>query len=117
VRFLVDAQLPLRLADLLRIAGHDVLHTIELPLANKTPDHALLLLAKEDQRIVVSKDRDFVDSHLLRGEPAQLLWVTTGNISNDRLLQLIESNLPTLQQEFANATFIEMSLTSLVIHH
>ena len=46
VKFLVDAQLPLRLAEHLRSAGHDVLHTSELPLANKTPDHAFLLLAK-----------------------------------------------------------------------
>lgn len=31
MKFLVDAQLPLRLARYLREAGHDVVHTRELP--------------------------------------------------------------------------------------
>ena len=65
---------------------------------------------------MITKDRDFVDSHLLSGKPARLLWITTGNISNSRLLQLIDSNLPTLLHEFASANFIELTATNVLIH-
>jgi predicted RNA-binding Zn ribbon-like protein len=38
VKFLVDAQLPARLARLLNEHGYDAMHTSELPNANRTPD-------------------------------------------------------------------------------
>jgi predicted nuclease of predicted toxin-antitoxin system len=38
MKFLVDAQLPLRLARLLQTAGYDTLHTRDLPQQNATPD-------------------------------------------------------------------------------
>jgi predicted nuclease of predicted toxin-antitoxin system len=38
MKFLVDAQLPRRLAALLQQAGHDTIHTLDLPLGNRTTD-------------------------------------------------------------------------------
>ena len=40
MKFLVDAQLPRRLADYLRAAGHDAVHTLDLPNANRTTESA-----------------------------------------------------------------------------
>ena len=42
MKFLVDAQLLRRFAGWLREAGHDALHTLEMPLSNRTPDHTLV---------------------------------------------------------------------------
>jgi predicted nuclease of predicted toxin-antitoxin system len=72
MRFIVDAQLPRRLARWLASHGHDVLHTLELPNANATPDAEISDLAYREGRIVVSKDGDFVDSHLVQGRPIPL---------------------------------------------
>ena len=44
MKFLVDAQLLRRFAGWLREAGHDALHTLEMPLGNRTPDHALVAI-------------------------------------------------------------------------
>ncbi|MDO9425156.1 MAG: DUF5615 family PIN-like protein [Methylobacter sp.] len=38
MKFLVDAQLPRHLAASLKWSGHDVLHTLDLPTGNRTPD-------------------------------------------------------------------------------
>ena len=38
MRFLVDAQLPRRLAYWLNERGHDVRHTLDLPAGNRTSD-------------------------------------------------------------------------------
>lgn len=38
VKFLIDAQLPARLAEFLNQAGHDAIHTVELPDENRSTD-------------------------------------------------------------------------------
>ena len=80
MKILVDAQLPRRLVALLVRAGHDVIHTLDLPLGNRTIDTVINQLSLSEQRVVVTKDADFVDSFLLRQEPWKLLLVSTGNI-------------------------------------
>lgn len=80
MRFIVDAQLPRRLARWLAMRGHDVRHTLDLPDGNRTPDLVITELAYREDRIVVTKDADFVSSHLLTGRPPGLLLVATGNM-------------------------------------
>ena len=87
MKFLVDAQLPRRLATHLQSLGHDVLHTFDLPNGNRTTDTELNQRSLLEQRILITKDADFVNSFLLRGEPFQLLLVATGNIRNAELLR------------------------------
>ncbi len=64
MNFLVDAQLPRRLAYHFRAAGHDALHTLDLPEGNRTTDHMINELSLREERIVVTKDEDFVTSFL-----------------------------------------------------
>ncbi len=60
MKFLLDAQLPQRFCAWLQEAGYDAVHTFDLPLGNRTSDKAILEFAEQQQRIVVSKDDDFV---------------------------------------------------------
>lgn len=48
MKFLIDAQLPRRLCKWLREAGHDVVHTLDLPLGNATPDSIVLSIAASE---------------------------------------------------------------------
>lgn len=96
MKFLVDAQLPVRLTRFLNDAGHDALHTSELPDGNRTSDVRVAETADSDGRVVVTKDRDFRDGHLLSGVPHRLLIVATGNITNVALLALFGANLDTV---------------------
>jgi predicted nuclease of predicted toxin-antitoxin system len=112
----VDAQLPRRLARQLAAAGHDALHTLELPAANRTPDDDINSIACRDGRVVVTKDADFVTSFWLRGVPPKLLLISTGNISNDALSQLIAANLTAVVSALETHSFVELSATSLIIH-
>ncbi|MGH3684590.1 MAG: DUF5615 family PIN-like protein [Pseudonocardiaceae bacterium] len=63
MKFLVDAQLPARLARFLSSSGHDALHTLELPDGNRTTDARIAEVADGSDRVVVTKDRDFRDSY------------------------------------------------------
>ncbi len=100
MNWLVDAQLPRRLAERLNSLGHDARHTLDLTAANRTTDAEINRIAAEEGRILISKDRDFLDSFLVNGAPPRLLWVTVGNVSNSDLLALFESLLPNLETAF-----------------
>jgi predicted nuclease of predicted toxin-antitoxin system len=116
VKFLVDAQLPVRLVRQLTAAGHDAIHTSDLPDGNRTTDADLARFADDEDRAVVTKDRDFRDSHLLRGTPRRLLIVATGNIANDDLLALFERHLETIVSALEEVTFAELESDRLVVH-
>ena len=116
MKFVVDAQLPRRLARELTAAGHDAVHTLDLPKGNRTPDAEITSLALAEQRVVVTKDEDFVAHFLLRGAPPKLLLISAGNISNDALSQLITVNLRALVAGLAEHNFIELSSSAITIH-
>lgn len=115
MKFLVDAQLPTRLAELLRQASHDAIHTLELPNGNRSTDHEIAKLADADGRVVVTKDRGFRDRHLLDQSPRRLLVVATGNITNDALLSLVEAHLDEIVSALEVAGFVELSTDALAI--
>lgn len=96
MKFLVDAQLPRRLARLLESLGHDALHTLDLSGKNRTPDETLRQFALNEERVLVTKEADFMDSFVLHDAPPKLLFVTTGNIPNEDLLTLFRANLPAI---------------------
>ena len=116
MKFLVDAQLPRRLAHEIVAWGDDATHTLDLPERNRTSDAAIVSLAGLEGRVVVTKDRDFVDSFLLRREPAKLLFITTGNITNDGLIRLLQAHWPRVRGMLAQGDFVELSRTALTLH-
>jgi predicted nuclease of predicted toxin-antitoxin system len=115
VKFLIDAQLPWRLAHWLNEHRYDARHTLELPLGNRTPDHEVVACAIREERIIVTKDSDFVQTFLLTGQP-RLLFVATGNIGNPELESLLRRNLSAIEAAFTNFRFIEITRTDLIIH-
>ena len=116
MKFLIDAQLPRRLATHLRQAGFEATHTLDLPAGNRTTDSTVITLSLTSQAVVVTKDSDFVESFLLSREPWKLLLVSTGNISNDELVNLFEMNINQLADAFNTFDFIELNRTSLICH-
>lgn len=116
MKFIVDAQLPRRLASQLNLLGHDAVHCLDLPLGNRTPDEAIITLAIQEVRVVITKDSDFVASYWLRGVPPKLLLISTGNISNDLLAHLMDANLPAVVAALEHNSFVELNRSSLTIH-
>jgi predicted nuclease of predicted toxin-antitoxin system len=115
MKFLVDAQLPRRMAAWLAAAGCDAIHTLDLPDANRTTDEQIHAIADREQRVVVTKDSDFVDSHVLLGQPARLLLVSVGNISNRELEGLVVPLIPDIVREFQSHSFLELGRAGIVI--
>lgn len=116
MKFLVDAQLPVRLARLLQAAGYDAIHTKDLPQQNATTDAEINPISLQQSRIVITKDTDFFNSFLIRQQPYKLLQFTTGNITNAELETLFLKNVTQLVQLFQQHSLREMSRDAIVIH-
>jgi predicted nuclease of predicted toxin-antitoxin system len=96
--------------------GFDVIHTDNLPNKEKTSDIEIRIISIEQERIVISKDSDFLDSHIIVGIPRKFLYISTGNIINRELFSLVEKHLPQIIDLFDNYDLIELSNEELIVH-
>ena len=53
---------PPKPVEVLRDAGHDALHTLDLPKRNRTTDAEIHEISAREHRVVITKDADFVNS-------------------------------------------------------
>lgn len=56
MKFLLDAHLPAGLVVVLQSAGHEAIHTSQLPDGNRSTDEQITRVADDGGWIVVSKD-------------------------------------------------------------
>jgi predicted nuclease of predicted toxin-antitoxin system len=72
-------------------------------------------VADREQRVVITKGADFVDTHVLRGRPAKLLLISTGNISNRNLEAVMAPLIPDIVREFGSQSFLELGCSGLTV--
>jgi predicted nuclease of predicted toxin-antitoxin system len=116
MKVLIDAHLPRRLATQLRRTRLEAIHTLDLPLGNRTSDSAINELSITNEYVVVTKDSGFVESFVLHGKPWKLLLVSTGNTRNSDLEDLFQCNLERIVEGFKTLSFIELSRSTLIFH-
>lgn len=114
MKFLVDAQLPKRLSDFLVSKGFDSIHTLQLDNSNATQDSEIITIADTENRILISKDSDFEDSFLIQNKPKYLILLSTGNISNDKLLALFEAHISKIEGLLKEFYFIEINQHNII---
>ena len=85
--------MPRRMCAWLASCGHDALHTLDLPLGNRTPDEGVTERADLDGRVLVTKD-DFALRY--PRDDYQLVWLRCGNITNKALREWLELGWPRL---------------------
>lgn len=116
MKFLVDANLPFKLATALKEKGFDVIHTDELPNQERTSDYEIRKVSKVENRVITTKDSDFLDSHLINKIPLKLLLITTGNINNKTLLKLFDIHFETIVKLLNSYDLIELNNEQIIVH-
>lgn len=116
MKFLIDAHLPRHLSFLLQHHGYDAVHTLDLEKGNQTSDTEINNISEYEQRIVITKDADFVNSFLLTKKPYKLLLVSTGNITNKELSLLFVKNLLVITTAFNEYDYVELTRSTLIEH-
>jgi predicted nuclease of predicted toxin-antitoxin system len=115
MKFLIDAHLPPVLRRIFEAAGHDAIHTVDLPERNASKDGVLNSVSMDELRIVVSKDSDFYYSHLLHGRPWKLVLIRTGNMGLRETRQMFEAHLPAIVTALETHTLVELDRQSVSI--
>lgn len=115
MKFLIDAHLPPSLRSVFQAAGHDAIHTLDLPEQNTSRDGVLNEVSMKESRVLVTKDTDFYFSHLLHGRPWKLVLVRTGNLGVKATKRMFETHLPAIEELLDNCTMLEMDQTQISI--
>jgi len=95
VRFLIDAQLPPRLAKRIGAVGHSAHHVADFDML-RARDRVIWDKAIELDAAVISKDADFVTLRALHRTGPAIVWIRLGNVTRAALLDRIERALPNI---------------------
>jgi predicted nuclease of predicted toxin-antitoxin system len=96
VRFLVENQLPAALAHWLAERGHDAVHVLDRELGQAS-DRELWSLAIAENRIVISKDEDFLHLASRPADLGSLVWLRLGNCRKQFLLTYFAAIWPKIE--------------------
>jgi predicted nuclease of predicted toxin-antitoxin system len=96
VKFIVDNQLPVALAEYLRKGGFDCQHVLEVGLGDAL-DSEICRYAEFQERIIISKDEDFFYLAKQREARIRVIWVRLGNCRTSALLAAFERSWPTIE--------------------
>jgi predicted nuclease of predicted toxin-antitoxin system len=88
----VDAQLSPALAPWIEQEFGIVARSVKWLGLRDALDIEIFMAAREARAIVLSKDIDFVQLVAKHGPPPQILWVTAGNTSNQRIRTILQRN-------------------------
>lgn len=92
MKFWLDAQLSLALAPFISERFQvEVTHVGSLGLLHAA-DRDIYKLAQEQQVVIITKDRDFLDLSSRFGPPPQVVWVRSGNTSNAMMRRTLDGS-------------------------
>lgn len=113
-KFIVDTQLPPKLAKALSAKGFQAVHTTYYPEGQNLKDYRIREIASKENRIVVTKDTDFFDYYMLKGAPPKVLLLEVGNIDNKILLLFFEKNLEAIVSLFDTSGLVVCSEEKII---
>lgn len=100
MKLLLDQNLSFRLTNVIAVTFPDSKHVKDFDLV-RAPDADVWSFAQENGFTVVSKDADFVNLALLRGQPPKLIYIRVGNCATERIGRLLLDSQKAIQ-EFLN---------------
>jgi predicted nuclease of predicted toxin-antitoxin system len=115
LKFIVDTQLQPMLANFLSNKGFNAIHTTYFPDGHLLQDAEILVIATDEERIVTTKDKDFLEHFMLKGSPPKVLLLQFGNIKNSDLITAFEEHISEIAQLFEEgANFVIFGKTNIV---
>lgn len=107
MRFVIDANMSPRLANLITQAGHDAVAVRDVGLGD-ADDNAILNYASDNDRIVVSHDTDFGTLFALKklAKPSFLLIRSSDPLTPDQQADIILANLRTVAADLENGAIV-----------
>jgi len=86
-------------------------HTLDLENQNDTPVRIINLISVTQQRILITKDSDFLDSFIVKQEPYKLILVKLGNSSKSELLHFFSEKFDEIIEKIKTEQMILLKKT------
>ena len=100
MKLLFDQNISFRVAKKLQNHFPGCMHVSDCKL-NDTEDSDIWEYAKTNDFAIVTFDSDFYDISIINGHPPKIIWIRTGNLKTNEVIQLLTENQKTI------ADFIE----------
>lgn len=97
MKFLCDVHISIKASKLIEQLGYKCDHINNILNKWNTKDADIISYVDSHDLILITKDQDFRNSFLLSHKPGKLIKINLGNISNDQLLKIIESNMAKIE--------------------
>lgn len=118
MKFLCDVHISIGLVKFLSKKFPDTIHVNAILSSWNTSDEEIIQYADKNDYVIISKDKDFKNSHLLRNKPKKLIKINLGNISNAELIKIFEINSDEiLKFETQKSFLIEIDSTEINYIH
>ncbi len=117
MRLLIDENLSPRVARLLREAGHDAAHVVEVGLGN-TDDPVILGAAADDARVIVTADTDFGALLAAGGTslPSVVMLRSSDHLTPDEQAQLIVTVMTRVGDELEGGAIASVTPERIRLH-
>lgn len=80
-----------------------------MQMGNETPDRIINAISVAEQRIVITKDGDFLESFIVKNEPYKLVLVKLGNTSKNELLQFFSDKFDEIIEKIKVESMVLLS--------
>jgi len=117
MKILCDVHISLKVAKFFQSKGIETEHINHILDKWFTNDNDICEYADKKNFTVVTKDKDFKDSHFIRQTPKKLIKVNLGNISTNLLIGIFDKTLEQLNSLFSteNKCYVEINQDDMVI--
>ena len=116
MKFLCDVHIPYSLSKHLEELGHESIHVNFILDKWYTKDSKIAEYADQNEYVLISKDIDFKNSHLLKNSPRKLIRIELGNIPNKKLLELFTGYIKKIEAiQTRESFFITINHTNIQI--
>ena len=117
MKILCDVHIAIKIAKYFQTKGIETEHVNQILDSWNTKDNAICMYADANGFTVLTKDKDFKDSHFIKQTPKQLIKVSLGNISTNKLIEIFDGVFVQLNGLFSEHSkcYVELNQNDLII--
>lgn len=116
MKVLCDVHIARKVVQFFQENGIESVHVNDILDSWYTKDQDIVDYADRHNYTVMSKDQDFKNSHLIKKTPTRLLKINLGNISTQKLIEILGKNLELLKEKFAKERcLVEINRDTILI--
>ncbi len=117
MKILCDVHISLKVAKFFQSKGIETEHVNQMLDKWFTKDNDICDYADKNNFTVLTKDKDFKDSHFIRQTPKKLIKVSLGNISTNSLILIFDKTLEQMKFLFTkdDKCYVEINQDDIII--